>query len=496
MSTAPSAAEDSAISACAPPGSERSATTATARPPASSISSTTGAARCRATDAGRGPGHDGHAAVQALDVVVAVHRAEQGRTRDTMTGMPQRAFAGRLDGAVLDADERQSLVSVRSLGRSGLCVGAFDSMRFSPASTSKWCSMSERLPDAADEQRYVDAVLDVVRRRRPRVLFVARDSTIEALRPWRAEFERGSSLALAPERALEVAVSKERTLALAKRLGIPVPISVPIEDSDAAFESGSATGFPAVVKPVQSWVQSPAGGRRLRSVIALDADEARRATEDAMRAGGRVLLQHWLHGSREAVSLVCVDGKVRARFAQVARRMVPPLGGSSIVRESIPLPPDLTDAAEAIVVAAGLDGYSEVEFRRDIDGTGFLMEINPRLSASVEVAVRAGVDFPALLYAWASGRPLPSVPRYREGVRMRWLGGDIRWLRQTLDQRGRPEVLSPRRAVREFASDCLVPYAYDYVTWSDLRPAVTATTRALAKGARRRHRAHRAEATA
>jgi predicted ATP-grasp superfamily ATP-dependent carboligase len=407
----------------------------------------------------------------------------------------RQSRSGALDAAVLDADERQSLVAVRSLGRGGLRVGAFDGLLFPPAFSSRWCSVSGRLPNALNERDYVDAVLDVVGKLRPGALLVARDSTIEALRPRRHEIERTSSLALAPEGALEVAVSKERTLALAESLGIPSPTSVPIRRPEEAPEAGSRTGFPAVVKPVQSWVQSPAGGRRLSSVIVVDADEARIAAERAIRAGGRVVLQQWVRGSREAVSLFCVDGQIRARFAQVAHRMLPPLGGSSIVRESIPLPPDLTAAAEALVVAAGLDGYSEVEFRRDLDGSPFLMEVNPRLSASVELAVRAGVDFPMLLHGWATGRPLPRPHTYREGVRMRWLGGDIQWLRQTLEGQGRPDVLPAGRALRLFARDCFVPYAYDYVAWNDPLPALSATTKFLVLPVRRRYLARRRSRT-
>jgi predicted ATP-grasp superfamily ATP-dependent carboligase len=175
--------------------------------------------------------------------------------------------------------------------------------------------------------------------------------------------------------------------------------------------------------------------------------------------------------------------------------MLPPLGGSSVVRESIPLPRDLTEAAEALVQKAGLDGYTEVEFRRDGDGTPFLMEVNPRLSASVDIAVRAGVDFPGLLYAWAGGRPLPKVRGYREGLRMRWLGGDIRWLHQTLVHRGRPEMTRPSSALGVFARDCFVPHAYDYLIWDDPRPAVTAVTR-LVTGASSKLLARRARARA
>ena len=174
------------------------------------------------------------------------------------------------------------------------------------------------------------------------------------------------------------------------------------------------------------------------------------------------------------MSLLYAAGRVRARFAQVAQRMFPPLGGSSVLRESIELPVDLLDAAERLVDAAGLEGYSEVEFRRDATGCPHLMEINPRLSASVEVAVRAGVDFPALLYAWATGEDVPEANGYTRGLRMRWLGGDLRWLRETLRHQGRPEMLPAGRAIAIFARDCVRPAAYDYVSLSDPRPVLLA----------------------
>ena len=170
----------------------------------------------------------------------------------------------------------------------------------------------------------------------------------------------------------------------------------------------------------------------LTASLVVDLDDARAVSRRAFEAGGSVVMQEWLTGTREAVSLVYAGGEFTGRFAQIAHRMYPPRGGSSIVRESIALPPDLVEAAEALVVAAGLEGYSEVEFRRDAAGRPYLMEINPRLSASVEVAVRAGVEFPVLLHAWACGERVTPSRSYRTGVRMRWLGGDVRWLRDTI----------------------------------------------------------------
>ena len=85
----------------------------------------------------------------------------------------------------------------------------------------------------------------------------------------------------------------------------------------------------------------------------------------------------------------------------------------------MPVPDDIGPAARRLVAALGLDGYSEVEFRRDAAGVPALMEINPRPTASLELAVRAGVDFPLLLYRWAAGLPVEHAGGYRMGVRLR-----------------------------------------------------------------------------
>ena len=112
----------------------------------------------------------------------------------------------------------------------------------------------------------------------------------------------------------------------------------------------------------------------------------------------------------------------------MAHRTTPALGGVSVLRESIPMPADLESAALALVHALDLEGYSEIEFRRDATGRPFLMEINARLSGSLEVAVRSGVPFPELLWRWAADEPLFPVSGYRTGVKMRYLKGDVKWL--------------------------------------------------------------------
>jgi predicted ATP-grasp superfamily ATP-dependent carboligase len=190
-------------------------------------------------------------------------------------------------------------------------------------------------------------------------------------------------------------------------------------------------------------------------------------------SGLQAIFQQRLPGRRDAVSLFGASGKIWARFAQTSYREFPPLGGASVLCESIPLLADLVEPSDKLVRAAGLDACSIVEFRRDISGRPVLMEVNARMAGSVALAISAGVDFPGMLHAWATGAPLHEVTAYRVGRRQRWLSGDIWNLKYAFDGGDRPDVPSRVRAVATFLSDFVRrPSTLDLFDASDMRPAL------------------------
>ncbi len=389
------------------------------------------------------------------------------------------------DALVLDAPLRQSLVTVRSLGRRGLGVAAVATLRNAPALSSRWCQRGFVFPATEATEAYLAILEEWLERAGARVLISSNDGTIALLRRYRARLEQRVRLALADERPLTIAVNKEQTLAVARRLGLHVPREVVVRAVDDVPAALSEIGLPAVIKPCESWLWSGLEGVRVGAQLAVTPDEARNAVEAVTRLGGAVLFQQLLTGRREAVSFLYANGQVYARFAQWAVRTSPPLGGDSVLRQSIAIPPDIGSQAESLVREINLEGYSEVEFRRDSSGVPRLMEINPRLSASIEVAVRAGVDFPYLLYQWASGAPIERMDGYRIGGWIRHLGGDIQTTIAALRQRGRPGVTRPARTVLDFGLSFLKPMAYDYMDWKDPLPAVRAATD-FTRGAMRR----------
>ena len=389
-------------------------------------------------------------------------------------GFPRPRLAP-IQALVADASQRQGLVAIRELGKANVSVGSIDSDRHAPGLASRWCAERAVVPDfVSDQDAYVDALLRFCADHAPSSLILAHDGSIEAVRKRRTEVERAVGLTLAPERALAVAIDKTQTLAFAETIGLRAPRGAFVTDPQQAESAIAEVGLPAVVKPTRSWAQESGGGQRLISAVAVTREEAKRSIDSILGAGVEVVLQEWLPGDRLALSFFLAHGRTWARFAQRADRTSPPLGGGSVLRQSIPLPEDIAPAAERLVAELGLDGYSEVEFRRDGAGRAALMEINPRLSASVEIAIRAGVPFPKLLHAWASGEPLSAVSGYRIGIRMRWLGGDLSWLRSVLRQGPGPDVPSSARAFAMFAASFAQLSGYDYLDFSDPRPVAVA----------------------
>ncbi len=386
------------------------------------------------------------------------------------------------DALVLDAKLRQSLVTLRSLGHRGLRVAGLEvsnnveSSSSVPAFSSRWCQRKFIAPSYNRRtEPYLTYLEQVLEGTGACVLIASSDGTVEVIRQNREQLERRVGIALAKEPALSIAINKDQTLEIAKYLGIGIPRGVEVRSVNEVSAALREIGLPAVVKPVESWVWGEQQGTRLECRLVTTPDEARRAVEELTSSGGGTLFQQFLAGRREAISFLYANGEIYARFAQWASRTQPPLGGTSTFRQSIAIPSDAGGQAERLVREIGLEGYSEVEFRRAKDGKPYLMEINPRLSASVEVAVRAGVDFPYLLYQWAKGDRIDHVNSYRVGGCMRYLKGDIQTTIQCLIERGRPGVTPPARAIFDFFFSFFIPGGYDYLDWKDPLPAWVAT---------------------
>jgi predicted ATP-grasp superfamily ATP-dependent carboligase len=340
-------------------------------------------------------------------------------------GVPRSSVALIL---VTDGEERATLAAVRSLGASGHAVLVTSSVGKSLAGASRFCSDELDVPDPLrDPGRFCDRLRSIFVVRKPDILIPMTEAALRAVLPRRNEFAPVQIPFASIDGFREVS-DKARVLERARQLGIPEPTLESVGSTEELLRQGSALlqQSPLVLKPARSVATGPAGQIKTSVQYAHRPDELEAIAASLDDRAFPILLQRRVEGPGIGVFLLVWDGKLIARFAHRRIREKPPSGGVSVLRESIELPEGLEAASLALLRSFGWTGVAMVEYKQDrASGEYYLMEVNGRFWGSLQLAIDAGVDFPALLVSAALGEsPSPHLD-YQVGVQTRWLLGDF-----------------------------------------------------------------------
>ncbi|MHC4682157.1 MAG: ATP-binding protein, partial [Planctomycetota bacterium] len=106
-----------------------------------------------------------------------------------------------------------------------------------------------------------------------------------------------------------------------------------------------------------------------------------------------------------------------------------PLAGGVTVRRVTFMHEQMRSDSVRILQAINYDGIAGVQFHYD-PGTGkyIFLEVNPRFVLNIGTVIKAGFCAPYLLWQSYFEPEKMLAQRYREGLRMRSLGGDMRWM--------------------------------------------------------------------
>jgi predicted ATP-grasp superfamily ATP-dependent carboligase len=333
---------------------------------------------------------------------------------------------------VTDGEARAALAAVRSLGAAGLPVHVVASKPSSLAGCSRFALREHVLPDPdRAPEAWAEALAGLATSLPGSLLLPVTEVALGTI------YETGGlqhcHVAAPGPSEYGMAVDKHGLLERARAVGLDTPRSVLVEDPERLAELPQGFRFPVVLKARRSrWFED--GGWRYGGVRIVENEaELRAAVRDPGFAAG-ALLQEFVPGHGEGLFFLMEHGAPRARFAHRRLREKPPWGGVSVLCESVEPDPALARASERLLGDLGWHGVAMVEFRRAPDGRAALMEVNPRLWGSLQLAIDAGLDFPHLLASLYRGEPLPPVEP-RIGVRTRWLFGDLDHLSIALRRR-------------------------------------------------------------
>lgn len=378
---------------------------------------------------------------------------------------------------VTDGEQRAALAAVRSLGNAGHRVTVTSSRRQCLAGVSRYAAGHVRVPPASQTSGdYAAAIRDLVRDRGIELVLPVTDESLLSLLAVRDTLD--APIPFPSLEQLRAIGDKRRVSEAASAAGLAVPRQWVLSSSQSPVPR--EVPFPIVIKPHRSVVETPSGKQRFSVGYAPTAEALNQRLALLPPGAFPVLLQERVSGVGIGVFVLRWNGRLVARFFHRRLREKPPSGGVSVYRESVAPDPDLLERTERLLDAFAWNGVAMVEYKLDTrTGTPYIMEINGRLWGSLQLAIDAGVDFPALLVDAVRGAVAPP-PSYRVGVRSRWFWGDVDQLLSRL-RRSRAQLsLSDDapgrlRAIAEFFAASLHPGEEEILRWTDPAPYLRET---------------------
>ena len=341
---------------------------------------------------------------------------------------------------MLDGHSAAALAFVRSLGRRGHWVAvASNRGSFAQAALSRYCRIAWQHPVSTDDVAgFLEAVLDFSRRQSIELIVPATDWTLLPLSLNRNRFHNLCRLALPAHPALELTSDKYRSTELARQAGVPVPATVLVKSVDE-LSLLEEFNFPMVVKDRFSarWQ----GNRAVLGTIsyAYSREELAVKVSERLAACSDVLVQEFRSGIGIGFSCFVAAGECCLPFQWQRIREVDPRGSGSSARKSVALDSQIAGLSHSLILRAGFEGITMVEFKSDPDRShACLMEINGRPWGSLGLPIACGIDYPNWLVDWYLEGTLPpkEIP-YKEGLVCRRMVGELTHLMNV--RAGRPK---------------------------------------------------------
>jgi len=325
---------------------------------------------------------------------------------------------------VLSSVSRTVLAVIRSLGRGGVEVHTAWTRPNCISSRSRYVRATHDLPPYSDtDLSWKTALAELMRRERFDLVIPCTDIDTLALHRHRVDLERFGQIYAPNDEAVAVLFDKHRTNELARSAGVRLPREIVITDLDGARKAWRQLGAPLVLKPSRTF-DHPTQGLAVRKAHS-EAEMLRLVPK--FLAHGPVAAQQNFIGYGAGVELLLDRGEKLLAFQHV--RVHEPLeGGQSTYRKSVPLSPELLDAALRILRPLRYGGVAMVEFKvNPVTGDWIFVEVNSRFWGSLPLSVAAGADFPLALFESLTAGRRDFPQQYQTGLYCRNLPLDLEW---------------------------------------------------------------------
>jgi predicted ATP-grasp superfamily ATP-dependent carboligase len=360
----------------------------------------------------------------------------------------------------------------RHLGRRGITIKVSGNLNTCWGLHSRYCREQFLIPHGMEPRDYWTKLLlspgDASLR--GHVVFACNDEGVEFLAKNRDRMlERYLIPDFTPELQLAL-LDKQKTLELARSVGVPTPQFWNIKTIDDVKRIRSEVMFPVMVKPIHSHRFQRVFNKKL-FVIKDSFDELVAKADEALRNDLEIMVVEMIPGPD---SLLCsqfsyfdANGDELYNYTKRVIRRYPVNAGPACyhITEWIP---EVNDLARKLLKGINFRGLANPEFKRDTrDGKLKVIEVNIRFTAVHELLVHSGLPLDLMVYCHLTQQPLPEFKSYAQFMRMWEPVRDFRAYRQ-LASRGELTFTGWLRSIMH-------PKIFPVFRWSDPWPSLVST---------------------
>lgn len=366
-----------------------------------------------------------------------------------------------------------SLSAVRSLGRHGLRVICVSEDSAPPSFSSRYCAETRSVPSPSSNlSGYRDALLDLAHREDVGTIIPVRESDVHVLATNRATFAEHIGTPWPKLDTLQAVHDRIRLFEAAERAGVAIPetdLLTEIRDWDreriVKGRHALLTETTGDAVPVNT-TEAPPKTTFLEPGVEPDVDGL------VAEMGHVPIAQEYVKGTEYCLRGLYTDGDVKVTSQKKLIRGYKYARGPSIYHQAVDIPA-LQSAGVALLDELEWEGLASVGFIRDHSGTFKLLEVNPRVPASMPVDIHAGINYPVYLWDLATAGAVDISPTYRSGVASHLLRGEGVHLHSVLFEdyalAEKPSVLG---TAWNIASSLITQPHFDYLSLDDPAPFV------------------------
>ena len=273
-----------------------------------------------------------------------------------------------------------------------------------------------------DEEGTLKALINELTKEKYDLIVPMNDDIAILLSKHKPTIEQYASVAVNDWERFKIASDKLETMRVCMENGIPCPKTA--LSYEKYVSSKHSFQYPLVVKP-------RTGCGAVGFYIAKHEKDLKEYYELAEKKYGKCLIQEYIpQTDLQYKAELYIDGygdlKSAVVFAKV--RWYPVDGGSSTLNKTVDRP-DIIESCRKLLQSIGWFGYADIDLIQDPrDNIAKIIEINPRITGSVKICFKAGVNFAQQILEDYSGKEVTLFLDYKKDIYLRYFQKDLLWL--------------------------------------------------------------------